>query len=95
MDDPSTPSAIIAQTLQRTFPSKGNWENWKPLADHILAGLREAGFGVVPTRLQDQRLAGQALIDGRPGGAVLPFAPSPPAAKLITALGDDVVRGAP
>ena len=59
MHDPSSPSAIIARTLQRAFPSGGEWTNWRPMADHILTALTEAGFGIVPVRLQDQRLTGQ------------------------------------
>ena len=59
MHDPHSPAAIIAQTLQRSFPSRGEWTNWQPMANHILTALTEAGFGIVPVRLQDQRLTGQ------------------------------------
>jgi hypothetical protein len=76
MIDPHMPSAIIAQTLQRTFPSGGDWENWKPLADHILTRLMEAGFGVVPMRLQDRRLSGQIGEWSQPDSVTLPFAPT-------------------
>ena len=78
MFEPYTPSAIIAQTLQRTFPSGGDWGNWKPLADHILTGLMEAGFGVVPMRLQDRRLSGQIVELSQPDSGALRPAPAAP-----------------
>ena len=56
MDQAHNPRDIIAHTLQLSFPNRGDWHNWEPLAELILAQLAGAGLAVVPIRLQDLRL---------------------------------------
>jgi hypothetical protein len=56
MDDAPNPRDVIAHAIQSSFPNRGDWHNWQPLAELILGKLAEAGFAVVPSRQQDVRL---------------------------------------
>jgi hypothetical protein len=55
MDDAPNPRDVIAHAIQSSFPNRGDWHNWQPLAELILAQLAGAGLAVAPIRQLDVR----------------------------------------
>ena len=91
MHDSHSPTAIMAQALQQAFLSRGEWKNWQPMAEYILARLTDAGYGIVPVRQPDRQFHRQVTVQAQPPDGVLPFS-SPSTSAPSTARPPAAVR---